>query len=162
MRRSIIRPRPLPGARAASRIALAVWIACCTAAQPAHAEVHISGTASDLKVEARSATLEEVLQRLGSSFKFQYRVAGPLDGVISGTYSGSLPRVVTRILEGHDFVIHGSPNDMEVVIFGPPGSAAPQRVGSAVPGTPAPGSAGPEPLKECKAMIDGRMVAVEC
>jgi len=141
-----------------SRIALAAAVFCFAAAPPASAEVHLTGTATNLKIETRGASLEEVLRLLHSSFKFQYSIGGSLDGAVSGTYSGSLTRVVTRLLEGHNFIIHGTADNLEVIILGAPGTGAPKRVVDAPPA----GNAGTEPLKECKAVIDGRTVPVEC
>jgi hypothetical protein len=109
----------------------------------------------------RDATLEQVLQALRSSFKFQYRGAAALHDAISGTYSGSLPRVVANLLQGHDYVMHGSPDDLGVVILGPSG-AVPMVVMQAPIVMQAPVGrqtpAGREPLKECQ--YNG--IPVEC
>ena len=131
-------------------VLLAISIVCFAFAQSAHAEVRVSGGADAVMIETRDATLEEVLRALQASFKFRYRSTRGLDRVINGTYSGSLPRAVTRLLEGHNYVMQSSPNDLEVVIF--------------VPGNPAQVTVptGPAPLKECEYNFGGRVIPVEC
>jgi hypothetical protein len=145
------------GARNAIHIILALWFVCFGFAQSANAEVRISGAADALKIETRQATLDEVLRALRASFKFQYRSAEPPKGVISGTYSGSLRSVVTRLLEGNDYVMHDSKNNLEVAIFGPTITPASNPAsGTATAGVQA------EPLKECQYKDGDRIIPVEC
>jgi len=157
-----------PGARAATRIALAVWIVCFGFAQSAAAEVSVSGEAGALKLETRGATLNEVLRALQSTFKFRYQDTGTLNDVISGTYAGSLRGVITRLLEGHDFVMHGSLSDLSVEILAPKNAPAAGRVVNvkAAPATQAavaPGlQAGTEPVKECQYKDGDKVIPVEC
>lgn len=133
------------GARTAPPIILALWLVCFGFPQFACAEVRISDVADALKIETRQASLDEVLRALRASFKFQYRSSEPPKGVVSGTYSGSLRSVVTRLLEGNDYVMHDSPDNLEVAIFAPTITPAANQAGGAVPA-----QMQPEPLKECQ------------
>jgi hypothetical protein len=146
-----------PGARLATHIVLAIWVVCVGFAQFANAEVRVSGKVNNLTIETQGAPLDEVLRALRTTYKFQYRDGGALPDVISGTYSGSLRRVVARLLEGHDFVMHGYLDDLSVEILGPKNAPGPSR---AVNVNPAP--AGPGPLKECQYKDGERVIAVEC
>jgi hypothetical protein len=145
------------GARAAFPIILALWIVCFGFAQFANAEVRISGAADALKIETQQASLDEVLRALRASFKFQYHSTEALKGVISGTYSGSLRGVVTRLLEGNDYVIHDTKNNLEVAIFGPTITPASNQANGAVPA-----QMQPEPSKECQYKDGDRIIPVEC
>ena len=148
-----------PGKRVTSHIALlAVVILSLSFARAANAEVRVSGQANALVVETRGATLNEVLSALRASVQFQYRGTEGLNGVVSGTYTGSLSRVVTRLLEGHDYVMHVSANNLELIVFGPRATT------SMASRAPAAASAGPqtEPVKECQYKDGDRVIPVEC
>jgi hypothetical protein len=149
MRRSTPGSKSSPGTRAAFHIVLAIWFVCVGFVEAAVAEVRVSGTASSVRLEARGATLGEILQALRTSFKFQYRGTAALHRATGGTYSGSLQHVVADLLTGHDYVMRQSADDLEVIFFDPAGDSAPKQ--EARP-------AGPEPLKECRY----KGVPVEC
>jgi hypothetical protein len=155
-----------PGAKKTlACLVLAAWMAGFGPVPSADAQVRVSGTANALKVEAQGASLDDILRALQANFKFQYQGAGGLPDTVSGNYSGSLHSVVARLLAGHDFIIRGTSDDLSVdILAGKNGFAARtpppvNRIGNAPP-SPAP--AKPDPAKECKAVIDGREVAVEC
>jgi len=158
-----IDPAPLSSLRrrGASRIALlAIWVVFSGLAQPARAEVRISGGAGAVTIEAPEVTLEEVLRALQASFKFHFRSTGSLDRVIVGTYSGSLPHVIARLLEDTDYVMKSSPTDLTVVIFGP---GKPMQVtGPTDPAANHTAGTGPPPLKECIYKDGDRVIPVEC
>jgi hypothetical protein len=95
--------------------------------QSVRAEVRIAGREDAVQVEARDAPVEEVLSGLRASFGLQYRSGTSLDRRVSGTYEGSLQRVVRRLLEGYDFVLKSEDGAVEVVVVGAgkPGEARP-------------------------------------
>ena len=142
------------------RAALTLAIACCGLTQSALAEVSISGTPSAVRVEARQASVDEVLRALGTSFKLRYSATGAIGGMVSGTYSGSLPSVVARILGGQNYFMHGPADDLEVRILtaGAPAAQPTARVAPAKPGAAAAPPVGMDPVKECK--YNG--IPVEC
>lgn len=84
----------------------------------AGAETSFTGGPDALRVEARDVAVEEVLAGLGASFGLHYRSDVSLSRRITGTYKGSLPRVVARLLDGYDFVIVTSPRGVEVRVYG--------------------------------------------
>ena len=86
----------------------------------AHAETHVGGEPAALRVEARNATLQEVLTALRSSFglKIQASTSTDLNRSVSGTYNGSLREVITRLLDGYDFFVRKLGDDLEVVVVG--------------------------------------------
>src|SRR6185437_12528137 len=76
-------------------------VAFAWAAGPAAAEVHVTKTnAGALVVEAHDATVRQVLEALSTSNKIVFRDSPALSRVITGTYSGTLDHVLSRVLDG--------------------------------------------------------------
>jgi hypothetical protein len=109
--------RPRTGLLWLATIALAMLVH----AGSAYAEVVVTGPAESVSVEARNASVEEVLAALAKSFGVRYRTKTPLARRLNGSYAGSLDRVVRRILEGHDFFVKTGPEGLEVVVIGQAG-----------------------------------------
>jgi hypothetical protein len=83
------------------------------------AGVDVSGSTEAVTVEAQNAPIDEVLTALSHAFNVQYH--GPIDlrYRITGTYRGSLRRVLTRILEGYNYIVKSSPDRVEVTVLEP-------------------------------------------
>jgi hypothetical protein len=84
---------------------------------PACADVRVSGEAEALKIEASNASLEEVLAALGRSCGLQYRYPADFSHSVSGTFAGSLRQVLSRLLQGTNFVVESSASGTKVVIY---------------------------------------------
>jgi hypothetical protein len=91
----------------------------CASSLPAWADVRIvdSGPGT-VVVEARDATVEQVLEALSKSRNFEFHASGALTRVLSATYSGTLPRVLGRILDGYDHVVQSTPSGIRVNVVG--------------------------------------------
>jgi hypothetical protein len=97
-------------------------------------EVSVRGTEAALRIDARQATLSEVLTTLEANFKVRHDTLIPLDEVtVSGTYSGTLEEVLKRVLAGLNYVIQIQEGAVEVIVVGRPGAVV------------VPGTAPPEP-----------------
>ena len=96
----------------------AILLASLVYANSVRAEVGISGPSEAIQFEVRDAPVQEVLPALRASFGLQYRAVGVLDRRISGTYEGSLQRVVRRVLEGYDFIVKTDSGTVEVMLIG--------------------------------------------
>ncbi len=83
----------------------------------AHAAVQVSGAANALTLEASDASLEEVLAALGRSCGLQYRYPADFSRSVSGTFAGSLRQVLSRLLQGTNFVVESSASGTKVVIY---------------------------------------------
>ena len=83
----------------------------------AYADVRVSGEAEALKIEASNASLEEVLAALGRSCGLQYRYPADFSHSVSGTFAGSLRQVLSRLLQGTNFVVESSASGTKVVIY---------------------------------------------
>ena len=108
----------------------------------ARADVSVQGTPEAVQVEAKNASIEEVLGALRDAYGLNYQSDIPLGRQVSGTYQGSLSDVLTRLLDGSSFVLTRSENTIQVVI-------------TSAGSKPIPGIAGanpfPFPLPETKA-----------
>jgi hypothetical protein len=83
-----------------------------------HAETHLTGGADAVRMEARAAPVEEVLTAMGASYGLRFRSATPLGDSISGTFQGSLPQIVARVLDGYDYIIKTRDGIVEVIVMG--------------------------------------------
>ena len=87
------------------------------------AEVTTQGTPEVIHVEAKNASVQEVLGALSSAYGLTWRSNIPLEKQINGTYDGSLPQVLGRMLEGSNFVVTNSGNTFHLVITSLAGKA---------------------------------------
>jgi hypothetical protein len=100
----------------------------------ARAEIRVQGEADDVRVEARDATVGEILAALGERFALRFRGATGGGGV-TATFAGPLRRVVARVLDGYNYVIESRGDDLEVIVLSttsphavaPPATAPPTR-----------------------------------
>jgi hypothetical protein len=88
------------------------------------AQVRVEGNVAAIRLEAREAPVSDTLYALGTPFNVRYRTSLPLDGVINGTYTGSLAQVMSRLLEGYNYVVKTERDTIEVVIVGKKGDRA--------------------------------------
>jgi hypothetical protein len=102
-----------------ARTALVGAALLCALSLPAMADVRIvdSGPGT-VVVEVRDATVEQVLETLSKSRNLQFHTTGALTRVLSATYSGTLPRVLGRILDGYDHVVQSTPSGIRVNVVG--------------------------------------------
>ena len=82
----------------------------------ARAEVNVQGTAADVRVEARDATIADTMAALGQRFELHFRGL-PTDRRVTGIFEGPLRRVISRVLEGCDYVIQRKGDAIEVLVL---------------------------------------------
>src|ERR1051326_6146963 len=105
-------------ARAQGGRLLAAAIPCATGA-PAAAEVRVKEAAGGrLVIEAHDATVQQILDALGPSRPIRFAASDALSRHVTGTYIGTLPRVLSRILEGYDYVIRSSSSGIKIDVVG--------------------------------------------
>jgi hypothetical protein len=88
------------------------------------ASLYVHGDAAALRLDVRQTTITGVLSALGAAFNIRYRSSIALDEVLNGTYTGSLGRVVSQVLDGHNYVIKQEKTELTVLIFGKAGEQA--------------------------------------
>jgi hypothetical protein len=80
--------------------------------------VKVAGTAEKLKLEVSNATVDNALAALRSAVDFKCLCPPPLDRRVTGVYQGNIRRVLSRLLEGYDYVIKSSPSGaVEVIVL---------------------------------------------
>jgi hypothetical protein len=89
----------------------------------ARAEVHVEGTVAAVRVTTNKDAIPDVLSALAAPFNVRYRTSVPLDGNASSAYSGSLVQVISRLLNGYNYVIAHDQETIEIVVLGKRGEA---------------------------------------
>jgi hypothetical protein len=82
------------------------------------AEVHVEGTVAAVRVTTNKDAITDVLSAFGAPFNVRYRTLVPLDGTASSAYSGSLAQVISRLLNGYNYVIAHDQGAIEIVVLG--------------------------------------------
>jgi hypothetical protein len=100
---------------------VAVATGCATVAR---AEVHVEGTFAALRVTTGQDKIADVLSAIATTLNVKYRTAIPLDAPAGAIYSGSLGQVMSRLLDGYNYVIKREPETIEIVVFGTRGEVA--------------------------------------
>ena len=84
----------------------------------APAEVHVEGSLAAVRVTTSQDSIADVLSAFAATFRIQYRTAIPLDAAaVNKTYSGSFGQVVSRLLDGYNYVIKRDQETIEIVVF---------------------------------------------
>ena len=110
----------------------------------AAAEVRIAGGPKAMNVEAKDASLQEVLTALRDTFDLRFESSASLEKAVTGKFHGSLEQVVSSVLflkdysytyqksESHPLlriisVDHGAPSGPAATPASPPPAPAPQQ-----------------------------------
>jgi hypothetical protein len=80
------------------------------------AEVRVLGGVGDVRVEARDATVGDILAALGKRFALRYR-GTPGNQGMTATFEGPLRRVVARVLGGYNYVITSRDGGLDVLVL---------------------------------------------
>lgn len=79
--------------------------------------VCLQGAPAAVQLEMHQTTIAAVLSALSANYRISYRSSIPLNETRSGTYAGSLARVVSRLLRGYNYVIKYQSEDLDVVVY---------------------------------------------
>jgi hypothetical protein len=104
-------------------MAAALWLASGLSS-PAAADIRLDGNVRDLHLIATGDSLADVLSRLDVLLAIKCRSAIPLQAEVRGTFSGSLSEVVSRLLDGYNYIIRNERELTEIVVFGRAGAVA--------------------------------------
>ena len=66
--------------------------------------------------------MAEVLSGIRSAFNLRVGLTGSTERQFTGAYMGTLRRVLSRLLDGEDYVISSAPDGMNIVLLGPKGA----------------------------------------
>jgi hypothetical protein len=93
-------------------------------ATTAPAEVRIEGNLRDLRVSTSGDALSDVLSAFSTRLPVTYRTAVPLNREINGAYSGSFSQVISRLLDGYNYIIKNDQKLTEIIVLDERGEAA--------------------------------------
>jgi hypothetical protein len=102
------------------RLLVLAMAACALLAGAGHnacAQVRVEGQSDAVHVDARDVPLQEVLEALRAKFNLRYRSNDALDGRITGTFNGPLPRITARLLDGYDYAIKITLEEIDVLVL---------------------------------------------
>jgi hypothetical protein len=86
--------------------------------------LHVQGSPAAVHLEVRQTTIAQVLAALMTAYDLSYSASIPLERLLDGTYTGSLRRVVSRVLQGYNFTIEQDDAKLVVIIFDKGGEQA--------------------------------------
>jgi hypothetical protein len=110
--------RQLTRSRKKHAVAVLLSLLGAGASTVGHAEVNVSGTVASIRIVTSQESISKILSAVGEGLTVRYRSAVPLDDLVSGTYSGSLSEVVSRLLSGYNYVIKHDAGTVEIVVLG--------------------------------------------
>ena len=117
MKSLIVRAISVPArlrSRACGSVALAIALVVPVVA---FASAQVRGSAQSVTVDAQNSSIKEILSVLSKQLNLRVRSSVDLDKQATGTYQGSLPRVVARLLEGYNFIIRTNERGVEVTVL---------------------------------------------
>ena len=92
--------------------------------EPDGGSLRVRGDMAAVRLDARRTTIADALSALNAAFNMSYRSSIALDDEINGTYAGSLRRVLSRVLDGYNYVIKQYDAKLDVIILGRRGERA--------------------------------------
>jgi hypothetical protein len=109
-----VRPKHQGSFRLILATLVGFWLA---APLPCAAEPRVEGTREAASLRSNEATVAEILAAFGTEFDVRFQTAVTLDQRVSGTYRGSLTRVLAKVLDGYDYVITTSGRGVELSVL---------------------------------------------
>jgi hypothetical protein len=98
------------------RIVIAV-LSLLTISVVAHAKVRVSGARVAMIVDARNASLNEVVGGINAAFDARISLTSTINLTINGRYIGSLRQVLSRMLDGHNYILHESGERITIILL---------------------------------------------
>ena len=103
--------------RRLSLLLLTVSAILSASGRAAPAEVQVGGKPEAVHLEARDASLHDVLAALHDRFNLRYRSIDALETQTTGVFDGPLSRVAARILDGYDYAMRITSDGVDVLVL---------------------------------------------
>ncbi len=129
--RNLLSRTQLLAAGSALAIALAIGMTPSTG----FAAAQVSGSSEAVSVDAQDSSIKEILAAISNELHLTIDSAANLEKRVSGSYHGSLRHVVSRLLDGYNYVLKKEGGRLQIVVFGtqPGTNAAPVAGAPAAP-----------------------------
>lgn len=105
-------------------VAASLALACMGSGGAIAGDVRVSGTVEKLVLHATDASLTDILSGLQVALHMRIRLSGSTGRYFTGTYKGSLRRLLARLLDGTDYVVNTVPEGLRIAIVGASGTRA--------------------------------------
>ena len=112
------------GRRAKPALLCNAAIVVLLSALPAFALTEVQGQQDNLQVQTQNASIREILDALSAKFKVTYKLSPNVSRVLTGQYSGTLRQILTRVLDGNDYIVNASDDGIEIIVLGASGTTA--------------------------------------
>jgi hypothetical protein len=86
--------------------------------------LRVQGNAEAVQLNVRHKTIGNVLSALAANFNVAYQSSSALNEELNGRYAGSLGQVLSRVLDGYNYVIKRENAKLNVIIFDRSGGRA--------------------------------------
>jgi hypothetical protein len=90
---------------------------CSLTTTVSRAEVQVEGSFAAVRITTNQATISEVLATVTKAFNAKSRIAIPLETAAKASYAGSFGYVISRLLDGYDYVIKQDQGTIEIVVL---------------------------------------------
>src|SRR5215475_5722311 len=99
-------------------VAIVLGLGTALVPTSALAELRVGGNAKAVTIDAQNASIKDILDALGKSFDVHVQTTADLQRPITGTYEGSLQKVLIRILDGYNVIMKTSNGGILVTVLG--------------------------------------------
>jgi hypothetical protein len=106
------------------RVAIVLGVASALAPTSALAELQVGGSPEAVSIDAQNTSIKDILNALGKTFDVHFQSSANLEKQLTGTYEGTLPRVLMRVLEGYNVIMKTSNDRIEITVLGTRNAAA--------------------------------------
>jgi hypothetical protein len=83
----------------------------------ANGSLCVQGNTKAVRLEVRQTTITAALSGLSAVYNISYRSSVTLDEARDGIYAGSLEHVVSRLLDGYDYVIKHADAGLDIIVL---------------------------------------------
>src|ERR1700722_19848604 len=86
-------------------VVIMLGVVSALAPTSALAELQVGGSPEAVNIDAQNTSIKDILDALGKTFDVHFQSSANLEKQITGTYQGSLTRVLMRVLEGYNVIL---------------------------------------------------------
>ena len=97
---------------------MTILILLCQQSGRGVAEVRLSGTQDRVVLETNSAPISEIVTAMRTAFGIEVALSGTTPKKFTGTYSGPIRQIFSRLLAGEDYILHTTSDGMIIVLLG--------------------------------------------
>jgi len=101
-----------------ARVVIVLSVGSALAPMSARAELEVRGDPKAVTVDAQNSSIKEILDAFSKTFDVHFQSSANLEKQLTGTYEGSLRRVLMRVLDGYNVILKTDNDRIEVTVLG--------------------------------------------